>query len=195
MDKIFETASKNTAKAWQIIENTDILNIWKSVGTDPYIVGSLKTGLLMKHLDIDIHVYSYPINIVDSFAAIAKLAENEAIKQITYNNLIDTEEECIEWHAWYEDDEKRMWQFDIIHILRGSFFDGHAEKLTDRILQVITPETKEAILRLKYETPDTEKIPGIYYYHAVIGDGIRTYPDFTEWIKTNQSDTINLWMP
>ena len=38
-----------------------------------------------------------------------------------------------------------------------------------------------AILKLKYETPDTEKIMGVEYYQAVIQDGVRSYPEFEEW--------------
>lgn len=56
-------------------------------------------GLFMKHRDIDFHIYSASITPADSFAAMAKLAANPAIKRIEYGNLLDTEEQCLEWHA------------------------------------------------------------------------------------------------
>ena len=41
----------------------------------------------------------------------------------------------------------------------------------------------ETILRLKYETPETEKIIGVEYYQAVLRDGVRDYSGFKEWRK------------
>ena len=88
-----------------------------------------------------------------------------------YTNLIDTEEECIEWHAAYRDRDGRMWKMDMIHIRRGSAYDGFAERMASRIGAVLTEETRDAILRLKYETPDTESIIGAEYYAAVLSGG------------------------
>ena len=39
--------------AWNILENTRIVSVWESLGARTNIVGSLKTGLLMKNRDID----------------------------------------------------------------------------------------------------------------------------------------------
>lgn len=69
------------------------------------LVGSLRTGLLMKHRDIDFHIYSSPLNLTDSFQAMARLAENPSIKRIECANLLHTAEACIEWHAWYQNEE------------------------------------------------------------------------------------------
>lgn len=159
------------------------------------LVGSLKTGLLVKHRDIDLHVYSAPLSLPDSFIAIAKLAQNPRIKRIEYVNLIDTEEKCIEWHAWYEDTENNLWQMDMIHILKGSAYDGYFEKVAERISAVLTEETRQTILRLKYETPDAEKIMGIEYYQAVIRDDVRTYSEFTRWRQKHPVTGVIKWMP
>jgi len=184
---IFELAERNQKQAWKVINDIGIIKIWESIGAEINLVGSLKTGLLMKHKDIDFHIYTNPLSITDSFTAIAKLAENLSIKRIQYTNLIDTEENCIEWHAWYEDEHKELWQIDMIHILKGSYYDGYFEKVADDISAALTPELKNTILTLKYDTPDDQKIMGIKYCKAVIKDGIRTYPDFIKWIS-NQSD-------
>ena len=72
----------------------------------------------------------------------------------------------------------------MIHILKGSYYDGYFEQVAERILAVLTPEIRETILRLKYETPDTEEIMGIEYYQAVIQDGIHDYAAFQNWRKT-----------
>ena len=60
---------------------------------------------------------------------------------------------------------------DMIHIREGSRYDGYFEKVAQRISEIMTDEIRETILRLKYETPETEKIIGVEYYQAVIRDG------------------------
>lgn len=195
MEPITEIAQKNQQKAWNIINDTDIINIWKEVGAEIHLVGSLSMGLLMKHRDIDFHIYSSPLSLSDSFSAIAMLADNKQIQRIEFINLLNTDEKCLEWHAWYLDSDSELWQIDMIHILKGSTYDGYFEKMAERISAVLTNETRYAILKLKYETPDVEKIMGIEYYQAVIQDGVRTYSEFMEWRKKHPVTGIVEWMP
>lgn len=195
MENISAIAEQNQKKAWQVIKETEVFNCWESVGAEINLIGSLKSGLLMKHRDIDFHIYTPAMNITDSFRAMTRLASNPRIKNITYTNLIDTEEDCIEWHAWYLDTDNELWQLDMMHIVKGSRYDGYFEKVTERIASVITPETKEAILRIKYDTPEDVKIMGIEYYVAVIRDGVRNYQDFTIWREQNPAAHIIEWMP
>lgn len=190
-----ELAAQNEKRAWEIIKDTNTVDIWASIGAKVNLIGSLKTGLLMKHLDIDFHIYSSPLCISDSFAAMAKLAENKAIKQIQYINLMDTDEKCIEWHAWYEDCDGKRWQIDMIHIESGSQYDGYMEKVADRITKVLTPELKQTILRIKYDTPDTDNVMGIEYYQAAIRDGVKNYTEFQEWREKNPVKGVVDWIP
>lgn len=197
MKNILDIADRNQQIAWQIIEETDVVGIWESAGAEINLVGSLKTGLLMKHRDIDFHIYSAPLDISTSFDAMARLAANSGIKQIEYRNYIYTEQKCIEWHAWYLDRENDLWQIDMIHILKGSFYDGYFENIAKRILTVMTPEMRQTILTLKYQTPDTEKIMGVEYYIAVMRDGIANYSEFIEWRDQNANlkNGIIHWCP
>lgn len=195
MKNLLALSEKNQQKAWEIIKETNVISIWESIGATINLIGSLKLGLMMKHCDIDFHIYSNPFSLADSFAALAKLAEHPSIKRIEYTNLLDEEDACIEWHAWYEDRENKLWAIDMIHIIKGSRFDGYFEEVTNRIASVLTEETKNAILRLKYETPDDVKIMGIEYYQAVITDGVRTFEEFIQWRKENPVTGILEWKP
>lgn len=195
MKNLLALSEKNQQKAWEIIKETNVISIWESIGATINLIGSLKLGLMMKHCDIDFHIYSDPFSLADSFAALAKLAEHPSIKRIEYTNLLDEEDACIEWHAWYEDRENKLWAIDMIHIIKGSRFDGYFEEVTNRIASVLTEETKNAILRLKYETPDDVKIMGIEYYQAVITDGVRTFEEFIQWRKENPVTGILEWKP
>lgn len=192
---ILELAKRNQQKAWEIIEDTRIVRIWEGIGAKVNLVGSLRTGLLMKHRDIDFHIYTSPLDLSASFRAMAELAENTSIKKIEYTNLLHTAEACIEWHAWYQDMEGELWQMDMIHIQEGSRYDGYFERVAERISAVLTDEMRLAILNLKYETPDTEKIMGVEYYQAVLQDGVRSYPEFEEWRRLHPAVGVVEWMP
>ena len=192
---ILELAKRNQQKAWEIIEDTRIVRIWEGIGAKVNLVGSLRTGLLMKHRDIDFHIYTSPLDLSASFRAMAELAENTSIKRIEYTNLLHTAEACIEWHAWYQDMEGELWQMDMIHIQEGSRYDGYFERVAERISAVLTDEMRLAILKLKYETPETEKIMGVEYYQAVIQDGVRSYPEFEEWRRLHPAVGVVEWMP
>ena len=195
MDKLSTLAAANQQRAQEVIRDSGIESIWRSVGAEPHLVGSLRTGLLITHRDIDFHIYSSPLRVADSFAAMARLAENSRIRRIEYGNLLDTSEECLEWHAWYADADERLWQIDMIHMPRGSVWDGYFERVADRIAAVLTDETHRAILQIKYDTPETVKIMGIEYYQAVLRDGVRTYDAFAEWRRTHPLTGIVEWMP
>ena len=195
MEHILELAEKNQREAWEVIRKTDIMNIWKSVGAEINLVGSLNMGLLVKNRDVDFHIYSSPLTPAGSFMAMAKLAENTSVKKIECVNLLHTVEACVEWHAWYQDSDNALWQIDMIHIRKGSRYDGYFEKVAERISSVLTDEIKRTILQLKNETPESEKIMGVEYYQAVIRDGVRTYAGFEEWRKEHPVGGVLEWMP
>lgn len=193
--EILDLSGSNQQRAWNIIRRLDIMKIWADAGAEAHVVGSLAMGLIMTHRDIDIHVYSSPLTVEGSFAAMARLAVNAAIKKIECRNLLDTDEACIEWHAWYDDGDGGPWQIDIIHILKGSRYDGFFERMAERIKAALTDETRLAILRLKAETPEDVHIMGVEYYQAVLRGGVRTLADFIRWRQEHPVTGIVEWMP
>ena len=195
MNELTKIAAANQQRAREVIRDSGLEAAWRSVGGEPNLVGSLRTGLLMTHHDIDFHIYSSPLRLADSFAAMARLAENSRIRSITFNNLLDAPDQCLEWHAWYADADDQLWQIDMIHMPRGSAYDGYFERVADRIAAVLTDRTRETILRLKYETPEAEKIMGIEYYQAVLRDGVGTYTEFEAWRAAHPVTGILEWMP
>ncbi len=195
MSAYAERAAENTRRAHQIIAALDLQRLWQSIGAEVRPVGSMRMGLLAKHRDLDFHIYSDRIDIRSDFDVMGRLATCPNIERIAFGNSLDTDEACVEWHAWCRDDENELWQIDLIHILRGSRYDGYFEQVADRIVAALTDERREAILRLKFETPDELKIMGIEYYQAVIQDGIRTWDEFEAWRATHPAEGIVEWMP
>lgn len=195
MDSLLELSARNERRARDIIASLDIVGLWASIGAEANLIGSVRTGLVMKHRDIDFHIYSAPLDVAASFSAMARLAANPAVTRLEFTNQMDTEEQCVEWHAWYRDADGEVWQIDMIYILRGSKYDGHMEWVADRLLRVMTPEQRKTILRLKYDTPDDTAIPGIEYYRAVLQDGVSTYAEFARWRERNPMNGVVEWVP
>lgn len=183
----------NMKRAREVIEATDVVNIWCGIGAEINLVGSLSMGLMCRHRDIDFHIYTSPLDKEVSWLAISRLAQKEGVRRVEYLDLTDTEEQCIEWHAWYDCGDGLMWQIDMIHMPKGSAYDGYFERVADDVRKRLTPETRDTILRLKFETPETEKIMGIVYYKAVIQDGVRSYADLMKWIAEHDTGGIVEW--
>ncbi len=192
---ILKLSEHTQQSAWQLLEDTGIIPAWKSIGASVHIVGSLKSGLMMKNLDIDLHIYTEKLDISESFSVMQQLAERLPLREIQYKNGIDTEEECIEWHTLYEDKNLKTWKFDMIHIRKGSKYDGVVEKVTDAIARRLTPELRKTILQIKYDVPNGVMIPGIEIYHAVFSGNVKSYKELEQWRKTNPlTDSLN-WLP
>lgn len=186
-------AQANQQKAFDIIKQCQIIQAWQSIGAQINLIGSLKMGLLAKHRDIDFHIYTPTLNIAQSFAAIAQIAKNPKIVHIEYRNLLNEEDSCLEWHAWYRDEGE--WQIDMIHIVQGSKYAGYFEKQAARILAVMSEQQRETILKLKFETPDEIKIAGIEIYQAVLEGGVRNFEELQQWRAKRTQNGIVEWIP
>jgi hypothetical protein len=194
IDHIENIAQNNLEKAELVIKKSGVREAWGSIGAVVNQVGSMAMGLLMKHRDIDFHIYTDKLDVAESFKAVQKICADPAVTRMEYRNLADTEEACLEFHIWFMLDNEE-WQMDMIQILKGSQFDGFFENVAERIKAVLTPETRRTILELKYLTPDDEHIMGIEYYQAVIADKVKTYPEFIQWRKNHPADGIITWCP
>lgn len=192
---ILKIAEKNCQAAWVVLNRTGIIPAWESIGATVNVVGSLKSGLMMKNLDIDLHIYTDQVDIGESFSVIQKLAESLSMKEINYINLTDTDEECIEWHTRYKDCNGNIWKFDMIHIRKGSKYDGVVERATEEISRKLTPEIRETILQIKAQVPDGESIPGIEIYHAVFDGNVKNYKELEQWRRTNPLKNSLEWLP
>ena len=191
---IFLAAEAAQARARQAIRSSGVIAAWETLGAQAHPVGSMAMGLLMKHRDIDFHIYTDRLDVAASFRAIAAICAVPGVTRLEYRNLADTGEACLEWHAWFALDGEE-WQIDMIQIRRGSQYDGYFEHVAERIRATLTPETKRAILTLKFLTPETEHIMGIEYYQAVIAGGVRTRPQFVQWRKDHPVNGICTWCP
>ena len=195
---LFELSEARRQAALRVIREASVVEAWESVGATVNMVGSVRSGLIMKNLDIDFHVYTDEPMLPRSEEAMARL---RGVRDVQFRNLLDTPEECLEWHACFDDAEGSVWQLDMIHIRRGSAFDGVMERVTDAIIARISDgapgarEAREAILRIKHDAPEGAKTPGIEVCYAVLELGLRTYAEFAAWKQAHPSPDLLGWMP
>jgi hypothetical protein len=195
MNEIRKLAEEAQNRAWEVIKAAQIREAWGSIGAEINLVGSLKTGLLVSNLDIDFHIYTSPLVLADSFKAVAMIAEDPRILRITFKNLMETEEMCLEWHAWHQDNFGDTWQIDMIHMPYDSPYAGKFERVAERIRAALTPETRETILTIKNTASKADKVKGIEVAMAVLRDGVRTYGDFVAWKERQELPKIIVWEP
>lgn len=192
---IFELARQNQQAAWEILEHSGVIPTWERIGATVNLVGSLASGLLAKNRDIDLHIYTAQLDIAESFSVMQELAQRLPFKEVHYGNLIHTEEECMEWHALYEDRRTNLWKFDMIHIRKGSRYDGVVERVTEAVRQRLTPEIRRTILQIKFDVPDGVLIPGIEIYRAVFDGNVRSYAELQQWRKVHPLTNSLDWLP
>lgn len=194
-NRINDLALANQKTSREVLAQSGIAEIWRAAGCRVNLVSSLRMGLLASHRDIDLHVYSSGVTAESSFAIAAMIATNPKVTEIKCINGLHTDEHCIAWHVFYKADDGAIWQFDIIHIEEGTEYDGCFERMADRIVEVMTPEQKDLILRLKFETPEGTDYHGVEYYEAVIADGVTTMSEFESWIKEHRKKNPYYWIP
>lgn len=194
--KDYEVISqRNQKRAFEILKELQIVELWGKYGCKVNLIGSLAMKLLVKHLDIDLHVYSSGITEEFSFHIASQIAKDKRVKELKCINGLYTDEHCIAWHIRYEDFDGRIWQLDIIHIESGTRYDGFFELMADKIERNLTDFQRDTILRLKYETPEDEIIHGVEYYQAVMEDNVQTLDELRDWIKINRKIKGEYWMP
>lgn len=188
-----EKSQENQRRAWEIVRKSRLVPLWEGIGAKVNLVGSLKIGVLGKHLDIDFHIYTPELKLSQSFEIIAQIAENLNVQSCHFTNLAEAPEACFEWHLTCIDAQGELWQIDIIQIKQGSKYDGWFENMAEKIKAEMTDEQKETILKLKFETPDDIKISGIEYYKAVIQNKVKTLDDLRQWKAKHLSSGIIEW--
>ncbi|MDE5773780.1 MAG: phosphoglycerate mutase family protein [Muribaculaceae bacterium] len=193
-EELLNRAIANQEKAKRVLMSSGITDVWEQHGCRVNLIGSLRMGLLASHRDIDLHVYSKSITEENSFAIMAQIAKLANVAEIKCINGLHTDEHCMAWHIFYEYEDD-IWQIDVIHIEEGTMYDGFFERMSDRIVEVMTPIQRETILRLKFETPIDKDFHGVEYYEAVIADGVANMDEFEEWVIEHRKKPMYYWIP
>ena len=168
-------------RAAEVLRESRVLEAWESIGAKVRGVGSFRTGLMMKHRDIDLHVYTDALDVSRTLKALSPLIASGRTIGLDYVNGAETDEHCLEWHLRQRDVEGNEWKFDMIQILAGTKYDGVMEDVAESVIDAATPECRRRILALKNACPDDLNICGIEFCKAVIDGRVTTWQEFVKW--------------
>ena len=182
-DPLFLTSWKLRNRAGEVLRKSKVLEAWERIGGKIRGVGSFRSGLMMKHRDLDLHVYTDTLDAARALEALGPVIASERTVGLDYVNHADTEERCLEWHLRLRDDAGETWKIDMIQILAGTKYDGVIEDETEAVIEALTPEFRKRILELKNACPDDLNVCGIEYCRAVISGGVKSWREFMDWRK------------
>ncbi|NUR30893.1 MAG: hypothetical protein HOV83_34435 [Catenulispora sp.] len=192
-DDLFRRERLLRGEAEAVLEDLDLLAGLEAVG-DPIRTGSSALALMVKP-DIDVTT-ACPVLDVATFDAVTHLAtrltHHERVWQVTFRNDTgawnaepDRYPDGLFLQLRYRSARPRDWSLDL-------WFVDEPERQPDlahlrTLLPRLTDETRAAILRIKEEwTPKPEygrTVNGTLIYEAVLDGGVRTVPEFAEWLE------------
>ena len=182
-------------RAAKVLRDSRVLEAWESIGGKVCGVGSFRSNLMMKHRDIDLHIYTKNLDVPRTLEALSPVIASAKTIGLCYINGAGTDEHCLEWHLRMLDEDENEWTLDMIQILAGSRYDGMMEDVAEAVMDAAGPETRKRILALKNECPDDLKICGIEFCKAVIADGVTSWRQFLTWREENPPETPMNWKP
>lgn len=178
-----------------VLRDSGVLEAWESLGAKVRSVGSFRNGLMMKHRDIDLHVYTPVLDVSSVLKALTPVIASPRTVSLDFVNGAETDECCLEWHLKLRDDSGELWKIDMIQILAGSKYDGVMEDVAEAVIDAATPEMRKTILALKNACPDDRPVCGVEFYKAVISDGVTTWREFLERRKKDPPGALMHWKP
>lgn len=182
-------------RAADVLRSSGVLEAWESLGAKVRSVGSFRNGLMMKHRDIDLHVYTPGLDVPSALSALTPVIAAPRTVSLDFVNGSGTEEHCLEWHLKLRDDSGEVWKIDMIQILAGSAYDGVMEDVAEAVIDAATPEMRRTILALKNACPDDQPIGGIEFYKAVIADRVTTWEEFLDRRTKEPPEDLRRWKP
>lgn len=195
---LFRRESRLRAEAEAVLDDLDLTAALEAIG-DPIRTGSSALGVMVKP-DIDLTTACPALDLA-AFDAVTQLAtrltRHERVWQVTFRNDTGT------WNAEpdmypdglylqvrYRSAQPRDWSLDLWFVDRPERQPDLKQLRT--LLPRLTDETRAAILRVKEEwTPRPEygrSINGTLIYQAVLDGGVRTPPDFAEWLDRDRPE-------
>lgn len=191
-DDLFRRQRLLQGEAEAVLDDLDLVAGLETVG-DPIRTGSSALGVMVKP-DIDVTTACARLDLAafDAVAHLAtRLARHERVREVTFRNDTgvwnaepDKYPDGLYLHVGYRSRRPRDWSLDLWFVDEPDRQPDLAHLRT--LLPRLTDETREAILRIKEEwTPRPEygrEVNGTLIYEAVLDGGVRTLPDFAEWL-------------
>jgi len=191
---IVQQAAMNLQTAHQIMEELNLLDLWRVVG-EPILVGAVAYNLVISP-DIDLEIYCDQPEVMAGFSVIEKCVRNPNVIGARYSNHLNREDKGIYFQIKYKNHDDTVWKVDM-WLMAYDHPGPCARDLVEPLLQVLDDETREAILLIKEEVRRklSVNVASIHIYEAVIDYNVRNYEEFIVWHEKLQPQGLTLWKP
>lgn len=189
-----ETAAQRRKTADKIIADLALAGRWGQFGR-PVFVGAYAYDLMIAP-DIDMEVYCPRLAIEDGFRVLGECALLAGVTGCSFANRLATPDKALYWRIDYLDAEGIEWKIDMWSAPED-YELPRAEYLVSPMREVLTPETRRAILELKLFLRESDGLSclSIDLYRAVIDDGVRTGDALRAWLGSHETGSLTAWRP
>jgi hypothetical protein len=194
MDDVLVRAAARRRTALHILSDLELLERWAPYGR-AVLVGAVAYGLVVSP-DIDLEIYSRELRIEHGFAVLGGCALHPRVTHARFANHLLDRDQALYWQLRYRHEDGIVWTVDMWSAAED-YALPRAEHLVGPLRDVLCPETRAAILRLKeYRASDkTLECPSIDLYRAVIDDGVRTVEGLRRWLSDHRTGELVDWKP
>ena len=194
MSEIISRAENRQRIAEHILRELDLVNQWNRFGTC-HLVGAVAYGLVVVP-DIDMEIFCPEPRIEDGFEIIRSCALHPRVIRTRFWNALGPPHHGLYWRVDYEY-EGEEWKIDMWS-MADSYSLPCGTHLTEPMIRVLTPESRETILSLKEAVcaDDALECPSIQIYRAVLDYDVRTVDELKEWLPRNPlAGVVTGWKP
>lgn len=192
-DILIEHSKRLKIEALHVVENLNLISLWKEVGGDPYLVGALAYDLALSP-DIDMEIFCDIPRIDDGFKILNACAHQPGCRAARFRNAMDGPDQGYYWQIRYQQPNGRLWKIDMWSVQLDHPGPTSRDMIAP-IQQALDREKRQTILTLKHAASDDPNVtcPSIFLYQAVLADGVRNYDDLLDWIYSHNVEGINDW--
>ena len=193
MDEVLRRAEERTRRAFEVIEELDLLGRWSRCG-HPVPVGAVTFGLVVNR-DIDLNIYSKEPEVRRGFRVISEIAVMPGVLKVRYSNCLESVDQGLYWQIRYRDRLGDTWTVDNWLVSEDHPHAGLLETLIARMQKVLSTEQRKIILQIKEAVQTELRARGIDIYEAVIEDGVKSPREFAVWMRDRKRCEISQWLP
>lgn len=188
-----EHCRERCRRARAILDDLGLLAAWSRFGR-PVLVGAVAHGLALDP-DIDLEVYCPRLDPRDGFVVLGQAAAHPGVVETRFLNFLDGPDKALYWQIRYRDADDAVWKIDM-----WSAADDYAlprgERLVEPLRRALTPETRQAILRLKaWRAASETTCLSIDLYRAVLEGGVREPAELLAWMAGHDTGGLTAWTP
>ena len=192
-DRLIAHNKRLKNEAFYVIENLNLMSLWKEVGGDPYLVGAFAYDLALSP-DIDIEIYCETPRIDNGFRILNACARQPGCRAARFRNEMDGPDQGYYWQVQYQQPEGQLWKVDMWSI-RVDHPGPTSRDMIAPIRHALDREKRSIILELKQAVTNDPNVtcPSIFLYQAVLADSIRNYDGLLDWLSNHNVEGINDW--